>query len=133
MYHLSSLGIIEKLRVALTHSARTARTGSFLVFSQSTNTMPQFLDSEAVVPIPVRTIPSGKSVMVVCSTDDEIIKSLTENGFACLKPDFTAPWKELEVMMNKLDQETIEKINSFYNEKKIVKSPKLTDKENIDK
>ena len=71
--------------------------------------------------------------MDVCSTEDEIITRLTENGFACLKPDFTAPWKELEAMMNKLDQETIDNINSFYNEKKIVKSPKLTNKEKIDK
>ena len=66
-------------------------------------------------------------MVVVCSTDDEVIKSLTENGFACLKPDFTAPRKDLEVMMNKLDQETIEKINIFYIERNFVMSPKLTD------
>ena len=94
--------------------------------------MPQFLDKEAIVPSRVRTVPSGKPLMV-CSTSDEVIKNLTENGFACLKMDFTAPWKELEAMMNKLDQETIDKVNSFYNEKKIIKSPKLTDKENTDR
>ena len=44
-----------------------------------------------------------------------------------------SPWMELEAMMNKLDQETIDKVNSFYNEKKIIKSPKLTDKENTDR
>ena len=44
-----------------------------------------------------------------------------------------SPWMELEAMMNKLDQETIDKVNSFYNEKKIIKSPKLTDKETIDR
>ena len=83
--------------------------------------------------VPVKTVQTGKSAMIVCSTGDEALKCLRSDGFACLDPGFTAPWEVLETMMDKLDQETIDKVNSFYNEKKIIKSPKLTDKENIDR
>ena len=83
--------------------------------------------------VPVKTVQTGKSAMIVCSTSDEALKCLRSDGFACLEPGFTAPWEVLETMMDKLDQETIDKVNSVYNEKKIIKSPKLTDKENIDR
>ena len=91
--------------------------------------MPQIYDTKASLPVPVSR---GKAV-VVCRRSSEISQSLKEKGFACIDTGFTAPWQELETMMDKLDPELIEKINSAYNEKKIIKSSKLTDQENIDR
>lgn len=95
--------------------------------------MPQFLDTETVTPVTVTAL-ERKPVVVVCKTNTEMIKSLMEKGFACLDPGFTAPWARMENMMDKLDEGTIEKINSFYNEKKIIKSfAGATTKQNIDR
>ena len=94
--------------------------------------MPQFFDTEAsqsALPVPVSR---GKAV-VVCKTSSEIFQSLTEKGFACIEPGFTAPWTKLEAMMDKLDPELIARINSSYNEKKIIKSSDLTDQEKVDR
>ena len=92
--------------------------------------MPQFCDTEVTKPaIPVS---QGKAV-VVSNTSSEIFQSLLENGFACIKPGFTAPWTKLEGVMDRLEPELIERINRAYNEKKIIKSSNLTDQENIDR
>ena len=91
--------------------------------------MPQIFDTEASMPVPVSR---GKAV-VVCKTSSEIFQSLREKGFACMEPGFTAPWTNLETMMDKLEPELIERINSAYNEKKIIKSSQPTDQENVDR
>ena len=91
--------------------------------------MPQYFDTEATRPVPV----SRGKALVVCATSSEMFKSLREKGFACLEPGFTAPWAKLEAMMDKLEPEVIERINSAYNEKKIIKSSVLTDQDNIDR
>ena len=62
-----------------------------------------------------------------------MFQSLREKGFACMEPGFTAPWTKLETMMDKLEPELIERINSAYKEKKIIKSSTLNDQENIDR
>ena len=92
--------------------------------------MPQL---ESTLTMPVTATPVVKAMIAECSTAEQVINSLKERGFACLKPGFTAPWADLEKMMDRLDQGMIDRINSFYNEKKIIKSPAPTDKENIDR
>ena len=66
---------------------------------------------------------------------DDVIKSLLLHGYAVLPSGACkaeAPWESVSNIMEKMDVDTINKINSAYNDKKIIKSSLLTD-DNIDK
>jgi len=54
-------------------------------------------------------------------------------GVAFLDTNLTPPWNAIVEMFNKLDQDMIDEVNSFYDEKKIIKSvPSTERKPNID-
>lgn len=64
---------------------------------------------------PVKTINTSKDIKT-------ITMSIEENGFAFVDPGFLPPWSLMEKLMTRLDNETVDRINSFYNDKKIIKS-----------
>ena len=69
----------------------------------------------------------------VSNNSEKARKSLLRNGFAFLDPGFSAPLESMETVMDKLDQEMIDKMNSAYNEKKIIKSSGVNANEKIDR
>ena len=90
--------------------------------------MPQTdLCEELVIPSkPVKTLDVARDIKT-------IIKSVLENGFAFVDPDFLPPWSLMEKLMSRFDDETVDRINSFYNDKKIIKSSAGDNNTNIDK
>ena len=59
---------------------------------------------------------------------DEIVKSLLDHGFAELPSGAQTPWQSVSDIMEKLDVDVINNINSVYNDKKIIKSSLASDK-----
>ena len=69
------------------------------------------------------------------TVSDDIVKSLLIYGYAVLPSSaFKAvtPWQSVSDIMEKLDVDVINNINSVYNDKKIIKSSLAAD-DNIDK
>ena len=66
-------------------------------------------------------------------SSQELAETLMRTGVAFLDTNITPPWNVIVEMFNKLDQDTIDEVNSFYDEKKIIKSvPSSERKPNID-
>ena len=61
---------------------------------------------------------------------DEIVKSLLVDGFAVIPSgacNAQTPWQSVSDIMEKLDVDVINNINSVYNDKKIIKSSLASD------
>ena len=89
--------------------------------------MPQIVTSEEFsAPI----LPS----QVKPTISDDIVKSLLVHGYAVVHGACKAeiPWQSVSDIMEKLDVDVINNINSVYNDKKIIKSSLAAD-DNIDK
>lgn len=90
--------------------------------------MPQIVTSQD---FPAPILPSH----VKPTVQDNIVKSLLVHGYVVL-PSGTCnaetPWQSVSNIMEKLDMDVINQINSVYNDKKIIKSSSASD-DNIDK
>ena len=92
--------------------------------------MPQIISNIYEAPVPVI-----RTDFKFYSNLDDAVEHLMEHGFVCLDQGSILPssiWKDVESLMNRLDEQTIMDINSCYNEKKIIKT-NLTGSVNVDK
>ena len=81
---------------------------------QSTNPVPNTPSIQA----------ARKPVLPANTRLDDAVTCLIKHGVAFLdtKDELTAPWDNMKEIFNNLDQDTINLVNSYYDEKKIIKS-----------
>ena len=65
-----------------------------------------------------------KTAVSPCTSLQEAVVCLVKHGVAFLdtKQEIIPPWDNIEKIFNNLDQDTINLVNSCYDEKKIIKS-----------
>jgi len=87
------------------------------------HTMPWLQSTNLTLPAPV-TGTLSKAVLPTNTNIKDAIDCLVKHGVAAIesKEMILPPWKEMEEVFSKLDHETVDLVNSFYDEKKIIKT-----------
>jgi len=70
---------------------------------------------------------------VKATVPDDIVKSLLVYGYAPVTCKAETPWQSVSDIMEKLDVDVINNINSVYNDKKIIKSSLASDNSSVDR
>merc|ERR1711936_476066 len=85
----------------------------------TTHTMPWLQSTNLTLPAPV-TGTLSKAVLPTNTNIKDAIDCLVKHGVAAIesKEMILPPWKEMEEVFSKLDHETVDLVNSFYDEKK---------------